>query len=560
MHLDADNKKWVDDFFASNNRRPRVLHIGNIANNAYLNAKFLTARGFDCDVICYDYYHIMGCPEWEDAEFAGDCPRDHFHPDWTASGVYDFQRPKWFVQGPQAICIDYLLARIKNNVKLADSLWQELGRANRTEPMDSAVGYFMNLGASWRRLKCRLAPYLAAILNADDPRVLLQKKLRSVASRFGSLGSFLAVLIYPIVVLAGLSAVVVRRWGKNRQEQVVVNYPAMSLPLEFERLFPQRTAMFGSALAQHADLLPKWRELMGHYDAVIGYATDGVYPLLAGKHPYIAFEHGTIRNIPFVDDVQGQLCALTYRLADWVIITNADNLKAAETLRLGRYQFVPHPVNDVWVESASNIINSDYKSLHEELDSDFIIFHPSRQHWEARRHPDWEKGNDFFLRGFAAFVSKVNPKASVVLVNWGASVGDSKELIEGLGISGRVKWIEPIPNRAMMQMISACDAVADQFYLGAFGSTMPKALACGKPAILYLDLKIHEWCFPVPPPVINVRTEQEILLGLERLYSDKDFYKAICVDSVRWYEQWHSSTVVAQRLIKVVQCSIDGLH
>ena len=60
---------WIAAFEERNGRRPRVLHIGNIANNAYLNASILNVVGIDCDVLCYDCYHVMACPEWESAVF-----------------------------------------------------------------------------------------------------------------------------------------------------------------------------------------------------------------------------------------------------------------------------------------------------------------------------------------------------------------------------------------------------------------------------------------------------------------------------------------------------------
>lgn len=43
----------------------RVLHVGNIAKNAYHNAEFLRRRGVEADVLCYDYPPIMGQPEWK---------------------------------------------------------------------------------------------------------------------------------------------------------------------------------------------------------------------------------------------------------------------------------------------------------------------------------------------------------------------------------------------------------------------------------------------------------------------------------------------------------------
>ena len=55
VSLSRENRHWFDDFCKRQGRAPRVLHIGNIANNAYNNAKLLNDAGLDCDVICYDY-------------------------------------------------------------------------------------------------------------------------------------------------------------------------------------------------------------------------------------------------------------------------------------------------------------------------------------------------------------------------------------------------------------------------------------------------------------------------------------------------------------------------
>lgn len=41
MQLSPDNQRWLEAFRARHGRAPRILHIGNIANNAYNNAKLL---------------------------------------------------------------------------------------------------------------------------------------------------------------------------------------------------------------------------------------------------------------------------------------------------------------------------------------------------------------------------------------------------------------------------------------------------------------------------------------------------------------------------------------
>ena len=102
----AEVKAWLERFHTRNGRSLRVLHIGNIANNAYRNAVIQRRIGIEADVVCYDYYHIMGCPEWECAEISGDY--DAFMPDWWRMNVSGGERPSWFVQGSLALCLDYL--------------------------------------------------------------------------------------------------------------------------------------------------------------------------------------------------------------------------------------------------------------------------------------------------------------------------------------------------------------------------------------------------------------------------------------------------------------------
>ena len=44
----------------------RVLHVGNVANNGYLNAKLLRRVDVEADALC-DEWHMISQPEWEDA-------------------------------------------------------------------------------------------------------------------------------------------------------------------------------------------------------------------------------------------------------------------------------------------------------------------------------------------------------------------------------------------------------------------------------------------------------------------------------------------------------------
>jgi len=79
----------------------RVAHIGNVANIAYLNTKFLRRKGIEADV----YIHSAGttcvsCPEWEEGDFvAGVVPLTD--PDWSKVPMKNgWERPSWVKDVP----------------------------------------------------------------------------------------------------------------------------------------------------------------------------------------------------------------------------------------------------------------------------------------------------------------------------------------------------------------------------------------------------------------------------------------------------------------------------
>ncbi|MBR1207647.1 MULTISPECIES: glycosyltransferase family 4 protein [unclassified Bradyrhizobium] len=112
---------FLREFQRAHNRPLRVLHIGNIANNAYNNALIQRRFGIESDVICYNYYHVMGCPEWEAASFDGNV--DNMFPDWWATELGGWRRPDWFAQGPVLDCLSYLRAKNAGDGEAAAFFW-----------------------------------------------------------------------------------------------------------------------------------------------------------------------------------------------------------------------------------------------------------------------------------------------------------------------------------------------------------------------------------------------------------------------------------------------------
>ena len=469
--------QWLDRFRERNGRAPTVLHIGNIANAAYLNARMLNEAAIDCDVLCYEYYHIMGCPEWESAVFDAHGVNPD-RPLWSEIDMHGFERPRWFAQGALGTCIDYLIAR-RSGDSSADRLWRQLQR-EQEDP---------RLEGTWDNGPATSNDY------AGD----IEARISELVTAF-----------------------------------------RIDFPLRRDRL---STDALRGTLAFSGLYFGQLRRLCSLYDVVIGYSTDGILPLSVGKRPYLAYEHGTIRALPFEDNTDGRLCALTYSRADLSFITNCDTVIAAEKLKLADYRFVPHPINEHVVAAPEPGLLR--QQLCRELKADFLVFHPARQHWEAQRHPSWEKGNDIFLKGFARFVKTARPSAAAILVDWGRTVAQSKALIDELGIADRIAWIKPQNAAGMAAYIRASDVLADQFFLGAWGSTMPRALYLGTPAMIYVNEEVHRWCFAEMPPIVNTDSSDAVHAGLCRLL-DESYRRDISAAGRAWYDKYHSNQVITE--------------
>lgn len=515
----------------------KVLHIGNIANNAYLNAKILNKYGIKSDVLSRDYYHIMGCPEWEDADFVGDYGDDNL-PSWNKVDLKGFKSPSWFVKGNELLAINCLIS--KNQGKNSKKMFFEF-------VLEKVNFLFQKQGNIMRF-------FISKILN------ILRKVLQFYRKYLYKLTPVLKVIFFPLYLLYRNRMVVINHITNTpqsinfriakREETDEFKLLHEKLDKQLKKDFPERYEYLDlNYICIYEHIIKTYKKLFESYDVIIGYGLDGLYPLLAGKK-YIAFEHGTLRNFPFQNDDLGLRALLSYKYADGVIITNADNIQAAKKLDLKNCMFIPHPINESPLKLLSTM---DYDNLYEKYNTDFIAFHPSRQHWEKDiRHPDWEKGNDIFIEGFAKFVKEVNPKAKSIFIEWGQKVCESKELIQQLGIEENIVWIKPLHNYAMIRTILSSDVVADQFYLGAFGSTTPKALMCGKPAMLYLNESLHEWCFDEMPPVLNTASSEDVFDELAKLYADINFAKKLSFDSKNWYMKYHSNKLIKDRLVKMI--------
>lgn len=420
----------------------KIVHIGNIANNAYNNAKFLRRKGIEADVLCYDYTHVMGQPEWEDAEFEGEV--DEFHPDWTGAGLGLFRRPSWFKQA-------------------------SLFGASRGRRI-------------WFRGQFRLERWL------QRPWALVH--------------------VWPTYREAcehGASGRIKDVWCTAVNEKA-------------------------------------FRAWFEGYDLIQAYATEPIHAWMFGNcRPFVAYEHGTMRDIPFENTSRGRLLTLAYTRAGKIIITNPDVIAAAQRLRLRHYQFVPHPVDETKYRPCQTTLR---EQLRHDSQADLILFAPSRHQWDL-------KGNDRIVRAYARFAKQSSQHTLLILTRWGQDVERSQRLVTELGLDGRVIWRPPLNKQKLIHYYNAADIVLDQFVIGAFGTITPEAMACGKPVILYFNREVHEWCYAEPPPVVGARSEEDIFQRLQELAADRRHRESLGSASREWMIKHHGWELVADRQIAI---------
>lgn len=577
--LDGDNLHWLRDFRRRHGRVPRVLHIGNIANNAYNNAKMMNAAGFDCDVLCFDYYHVMGAPEWDDAELEV-TPADQFQPDWRAVGIR-FTRPRWFVQGRQATCLAYLIAR-RRGLRLESSrLWLTLAEEARFEPgegvFDKLVIWEADLARRAARLRARFKALRGVIGARAAVRAFVLEPLGITPARVQVLKSprWLARVVWAHTT--GWRASPHRSDSASTRPDVVSTAPVRdqseasagnALPdsstpltdangavdLDFRVLAARYHAEFPDRddALEPADLAPYrwpahlWDEVFAHYDIIQAYSTDPIRPLLAGRRCF-AFEHGTLRDIPFQRNGQGRITCLGYRFAEHVFVTNFDCHDNAAWLAPGRFTLINHPYDE---DQAIGIRGWERlrAELCRQLNADTLFFFPTRHDWVAGTGYA-DKANDVFLNAFVRMRHQ-GFRVGLVLCEWGANVSQSKALLQNGGCSANVLWNAPMAIVRFMRTARASDFVVDQFKLGAMGGIAVRAMMASVPVISHLDEREVLRQYPELPPILNCRTTDQIVACVRPLLEQPHALEERGAASRRWIEKHHAKRQVLNTQVR----------
>lgn len=174
--------------------------------------------------------------------------------------------------------------------------------------------------------------------------------------------------------------------------------------------------------------------------------------------------------------------------------------------------------------------------------ADFLVVNHNRQEWTSRT--DWytAKGNDVFLRGFAAFVRAPGApeRPALIAFEYGEDVAASKALAAELGIAEQVVWMPKSERREIYLMLTLADVGVGQFSpKGSYSSgVIQEVLACGRPLIHHTREENRQMMNLPAYPYVQSRTSEEVTSALMMLWKNAEKRQEIGECSRDWYRNF----------------------
>ncbi|MBV9248065.1 MAG: glycosyltransferase [Acetobacteraceae bacterium] len=560
-----------------------VLHVGNISNLAYGNARMAQSSRLINYVVSYDFWHFASWPEWEDLTSTDLQTRvedfgDPYFPDFWRLKPESRRRPQWFAQGPQLLAIAYLVLLREGNIEAAQTAWRCLHyqsfkacRLRDTMPQRHVLS------------RSQFEEFLQGANLSDEEREeleegfrfdLLLQRLRELLGK--TEGPEAAAMASPpfdpkfvdrwIAVDPSLRADI-HAFRANlltyacgfEQRELPPSHSDFALPARLQHMLHAIGALLSGVIpryrpagpsaedvAPYSFVIPYWRDLFARFDEVILYGPMAVLGALVGGS-YIAYEHGTIRDAPFQDSGYGRLVRHAFEHARHVFITNADYFSATRRIEIApsRRTCIPHPCEEQRYDELRHCYPTPRS------DAPIVFVAPARHDWQLS-DPSLSKGNDRLIRAFAAVVAETRTPLQLEFVEWGLDVDASRALIEKLGISSNVIWKKPMPKGVLWREYLLANAVVDQFLISSIAGVSFEALALGRRCITHDDGIANREFFGVQPPLLSAHTEAQIADRLRQVIDDPMDRRGVGRAGRDWIEKYHSRDVTIDKLCSVL--------
>ena len=282
---------------------------------------------------------------------------------------------------------------------------------------------------------------------------------------------------------------------------------------------------------------------MRKYD-LISAATE--LPIFAqfSLKPFVAVATGSdLHLLAHSKSFKGILLRMGYKRAKVLVYNLPTHLESVKKLKLKNAVFLPL-FKEFEALDANEISNRKIKDK-------FVFFHPTSQRWEIKK-------NHLFLKAFVR-LTKSYDNVFLILINHGEDADKAIDFLSNAGIDDKFKILPgTLIQKEMLEQYHSCDAVVDQFGVGAFGFIGLEVLNIGKPFVCYIRKNVYETLYGEVPPVLSSNNEDGIYNILQDLVERKELCKKLSFNSQKWMQKFHSPDSLITKYIKLYEMVYDG--
>jgi len=298
----------------------------------------------------------------------------------------------------------------------------------------------------------------------------------------------------------------------------------------------------------------------------IGRRADIYYPYSTGVE--FLGNIDTVKRMSFIKRIYGHIGRKwqSFGLQRSRFILNAEMSVTADVLRRHGLPFIPLAIPMVYnreVNDSGNYSPEIAETISVFNEQDFIIFSHARHFWKNPSNiakEDWSesKNTDWLINAFASFLQK-RPKlrSKLVFLEYGPDVEASKELISRLGIGTHILWLKKMPRKNLMVLLNYSTVGVGEFRTQEkiiWGGTAWEVLAAGKPLLQSLNFEGHKFQesfgYP-PPPMLQVRNQEDILAHLQDLADHPEKGKEMGRGAREWFNQ-HNGIGLAEQWLNLL--------
>jgi hypothetical protein len=192
-----------------------------------------------------------------------------------------------------------------------------------------------------------------------------------------------------------------------------------------------------------------------------------------------------------------------------------------------------------------------------------------RHHWvdheELYESSTWwrrNKHNEWLIQGFSMFL-RYQPKAKLILVDWGKDSVATRKLCSDLNLDKNVIWLPLLQRRQILWILTHCCDVAVGEFVQSPGailaSTGWEALSVGIPTMqsVNLDKDAYHNVYGHPPPTfMDVKSIEDVCANLIEVNFDGDFARESAKKNREWFSKY-SGLELAKDWLKLVMPRSD---